>query len=106
MRCCRLTCRGIDPVVGSVVVGSGGGLQRKAPRRSDVGELHRWRVGERDRVGRRTDCAAPLEESDTSVAVQARGNPDRAGALIREVRGNRLSDGAAAGGDLMQIEVR
>lgn len=78
---------GIYVVVASVIAaGSGGGLQREAPRRSDVGELHRQPVGERDRVPRRTDCAAPLEESDARVAVQARGKADRADALVVEIR--------------------
>jgi hypothetical protein len=39
-------------------------------------------VTERDGVSRRTGGAAPLEEGDAYVAVEARGNPDGAGASV------------------------
>ena len=63
------------------------------------------RVGERDGVSRRACGTAALEECDARVAVQAGGKADGAGAAVEKVRGDRLRDGAATGGDLMQIEV-
>lgn len=47
----------------------------------------------------------PLEECDASAAVQAGREPDGTGAPVEKVRGDRLRDGTATGGDLVEIEV-
>lgn len=54
---------------------------------------------------RLTVGAAALEECDASVAVQAGRKPDGAGASVKKVRGDRLRNDAATGGDLVEIEV-